>query len=76
MIALHIHIYSPTSLEISRRSATAIAGTDQNILQFYFGQNLKMDPKITQSLTIKGCVRVSVCNVITQLSHWLSELNI
>ena len=31
------------------------------------------DTNLKQSLTIKGCVRVSVCNVITQLSHWLSE---
>ena len=46
MIALHIHISS--SPEISNRCATAIAGTDQNILQFYFGQYLRMDPKITQ----------------------------
>lgn len=46
MIALHIHISS--SPEISNRCATAIAGTDQNILHFYFGQYLRMDPKITQ----------------------------
>ena len=38
--------------------------------------------RIKLSLTIKGCVRVSVCLsvtpfcVITLLSHWVSELNI
>ena len=36
--------------------------------------------RVGLSLTIKGCVRLCVCVtpfcVITQLSHWLSELNI
>ena len=44
---------------------------------------LKAKVWVAMSLTIKGCVRVSVCPclcnticVSTQLFHWLSELNI
>ena len=34
---------------------------------------ISFDPEISESLTIEGCVRVSVSNIITHLSHRLSE---